>query len=73
MFGVILEVTNSTFRKCMLLCLSIYIWKVMKLLVFIFEQPSSNVNISHVQTSLSLDDILQRRKWTGYYPVIIVM
>ena len=40
MFGVILKTTNSAFQKGMLLCLSIYIWKVMKLLVFIFEQPS---------------------------------
>ena len=40
MFGAILKVTNSSFQKGMLFCLSIYIKKVMKLLTFIFEQPS---------------------------------
>ena len=35
-FGVILKVTNGSFQKGMLYCLSIYIKKVMKLLAFIF-------------------------------------
>ena len=40
MFGAILKATNSSFQQSMLFCLSIYMKKVMKLLTFIFEQPS---------------------------------
>ena len=40
MFGVILKTTNSSFQKCMTFCRSIHVKKVMKLLAFIFEQPS---------------------------------
>ena len=40
MFGAILMATNSSFQKCMIFCRSIYVKKVMKLLAFIFEQPS---------------------------------
>ena len=40
MFGTILKTTNSSFQKGMIFCRSIYVKKVMKLLAFIFEQPS---------------------------------
>ena len=40
MFGAILKATNSSFKKGMTFCRSIYVKKVMKLLAFIFEQPS---------------------------------
>ena len=40
MFDVILKATNSSFQKGMTFCRSIYVKKVMKLLAFIFEQPS---------------------------------
>ena len=40
MFGAILKATNSSFQKGMTFCRSVYVKKVMKLLVFIFEQPS---------------------------------
>ena len=40
MFGVILKATNSSFQKGMTFCRSIYKKKIMKLLAFIFEQPS---------------------------------
>ena len=40
MFGVILKATNSCLQKGMTFCRSIYVKKVMKLLAFIFEQPS---------------------------------
>ena len=40
MFCVILRATNSSFQKGMTFCRSIYVKKVMKLLAFIFEQPS---------------------------------
>ena len=40
MFGAILNATNSSFQKSMTFCRSIYVKKVMKLLAFIFEQPS---------------------------------
>ena len=40
MLGAILKATNSSFQKGMIFCRSIYVKKVMKLLAFIFEQPS---------------------------------
>ena len=40
MFGAILKPTKSSFQKGMPFCRSIYVMKVMKLLAFIFEQPS---------------------------------
>ena len=40
MFGAILKAINSSFQKGMTFCRSIYLQKVMKLLAFIFEQPS---------------------------------
>ena len=40
MFGAILKATNSSFQKGMPICCSIHVKKVMKLLAFIFEQPS---------------------------------
>ena len=51
MFGAILKATNSFFfQKGMTFCRSIYVKKVMKLLAFIFEQPSyvfkCNMNVS---------------------------
>ena len=44
MFGAFLKATNSSFRKGMACCRSIYVKKVMKLLAFIFEQPSYLLN-----------------------------
>ena len=43
MFGAILKATKSSFQKGMTFCRSIYVKKVMKLLAFIFEQPSYSV------------------------------
>ena len=40
MVGVILKATNSSFQKGMTFRRSIYVKKVVKLLAFIFEQPS---------------------------------
>ena len=40
MFGAILNATNSSFQKCITFCRSMYVEKVMRLLAFIFEQPS---------------------------------
>ena len=40
MFDAILKATNSSFQKGMTFCRSLYVKKVMKLLAFIFEQPS---------------------------------
>ena len=40
MFGANSKATNSSFQKGMTFCRSIYMKKVMKLLAFIFEQPS---------------------------------
>ena len=40
MFGAILKATNSSFKNGITFCRSIYVKKLMKLLAFIFEQPS---------------------------------
>ena len=40
MFGAILKATNRAFQKGITFCRSIFVKKVMKLLAFIFEQPS---------------------------------
>ena len=40
MFGAILKATNSSFEKFMAFFCSMCVKKVMKLLAFIFEQPS---------------------------------
>ena len=40
MCGVIFKATKSAFQRGMTFCISIYMKKVMKLLAFIFEQPS---------------------------------
>ena len=40
MFGAILKATKSSFQKGISFCRSIYVKKVLKLLAFIFEQPS---------------------------------
>ena len=45
MFGAILKATKSSFQKGMTFCRSIYVKKVMKLLAFIFEQPSYSLTI----------------------------
>ena len=43
MFGAILKETNSSFQRIMTLCRSTYVKNVMKLLAFIFEQPSYRI------------------------------
>ena len=40
MFGAILKETNNSFQKSIAFCHSINVKKVIKLLAFIFEQPS---------------------------------
>ena len=40
MYGAILKATKSSFQRGMTFCISLYMKKVMKLLAFIFEQPS---------------------------------
>ena len=52
MFGAILMATKSSFQKGMIFCRSIYVKKVMKLLAFIFEQPSylARINASCSRT-----------------------
>ena len=52
MFDVILKATNSSFQKGMTFCRSIYVKKVMKLLAFIFEQPSYDHLLVLMQVSI---------------------
>ena len=47
MFGAILKATNSYFQKGITFYRSIYVKKVMKLLAFIFEQPSYTASTSN--------------------------
>ena len=49
MVGIILKATKSSFQKGMTCCRSIYVKKVMKLLAFIFEQPSYWYNKLHLR------------------------
>ena len=58
MFGAILKVTNSFFQKGMTFCRSIYVKKVMKLLAFIFEQPSY-FKQRGILTCVDSDELLQ--------------
>ena len=48
MIGVILKATNNSFQKDLTFCRSIYVKKVMKLLAFIFEQPSYSLTELHL-------------------------
>ena len=52
MFGAIFKATNSYFQKGMTFCRSVYVKKVMKLLAFIFEQPSY-IYTSHMCMALN--------------------
>ena len=52
MFCVILKATNSSFQKGMIFCRSIKVKKVMKLLAFIFEQPSYYIPFSDIILTL---------------------
>ena len=47
MFGAILKATNNSFQKGMTFYCSVYVKKVMKLLAFIFEQPSYMISITN--------------------------
>ena len=49
MFGAILKATNSSVQKGIAFCRSIYVKKVMKLVAFIFEQPSYHISLSGLQ------------------------
>ena len=52
MFGAILTATNSSFQKGMIFCRSTYVKKVMKLLAFIFEQPSYIHNLMNLHLQI---------------------
>ena len=63
MFGAILKATDSSFQKGMTFCRSIYVKKVMKLLVFKFEQPSHQAknNQPGYEISNNVDSISEDR------------
>ena len=69
MFGVILKATNSSFQKGMTCCRSIYVKKVMKLLAFIFEQPS----YCRPQTYRdALENSFFPKDWNSLAPFVVV-
>ena len=49
MLAAILKATTRSFQKGMTFCRSIYVKKVMKLLAFIFEQPSYLITVIQAQ------------------------
>ena len=60
--GTTLNVTNSSFKKVVTFCRSMYAKKVMKLLAFIFEQPSYVCGINlRSESSLVLSEVLSRK------------
>ena len=63
MFGVILKATNSSFQNGMTFYCSVFVKKVMKLLAFIFEQPSYGTPIGPIvnKTSLSTTELTKSR------------
>ena len=64
MFGAILKATNCSFQKGITLCRSIYVTKVMKLLAFIFEQPSySAIVLCFVVRYFVSILVLQSSRW----------
>ena len=78
MFVAILKATNNSFQKDTTFCRNIYVKKVMKLLAFIFEQPSyicyyglpSKYNSTEQYSSglRGRGNFLYMRGWTGGYP-----
>ena len=44
MIGASLKATNNSFQKHITFCCSIYVKKVMKLVAFVFEQPSYTIH-----------------------------
>ena len=56
MVDAILTAINSSFQKGIASCRSIYVKKVMKLLAFIFEQPSykEKGSLAHLEENLKL-------------------
>ena len=54
MVDVMLKATNGSFQKGMTFCLSIYVKKIMKLLAFIFEQPSYNKDYEKRKSTMLL-------------------
>ena len=66
MFGAILKATNSSFQKGMTYCRNIYVKKVMKLLSFIFEQPSYEL-IRDVQNCLGVFQMKDETSGTNLF------
>ena len=60
MFGAILKATNSSFQKGMTFSCSIYVTKVIKLLAFIFEQPSYLSTVMLVRAAAHIEWLHQR-------------
>ena len=75
MFGAILKATNSSFQEGMTFCRSIYVKKVMKLLAFIFEQPS--YMSTHARFSISFCTNQQINTWGHryciFYPIFFLI
>ena len=65
MFGAILKATNSSFQKGISFCRSIYVKKVMKLLAFIFEQPSYSIFLDFIENkNMDSDEAAFEKKRT---------
>ena len=62
MFDAIVKATNSSFQKGLTFCRSIYVKKVMKLLAFIFEQPSYVIMDLEINHDKLVGQILEIKK-----------
>ena len=58
MCGAILKATHNSIQKGMTFCPSIYMKKVMKLLAFIFEQPSYIVSIRNKNIAKKISHLI---------------
>ena len=63
MFCAILKATNSSFQKGMTFCRNVYVKKVIKLLAFIFEQPSYKADVIIDNKPLLDPSILTKRRF----------
>ena len=73
MFGVILKAPNSSFQKGLTFCCSINVKKVMKLLAFIFEQPSNCPPLPIMYLTWQIAQTLMRRHVMLPFLIVCIM
>ena len=72
MFCAILKATNSSFQEGMIICRSIYVKKVMKLLAFIFEQSSILIYFKTTEDTITIYILkLKKRSNCSYLDIVM--